>query len=62
MDAKGASHKQTFPPVYNHPLLDAVKRGELEQFQISHDLNAACAKAIDAALTKHFDRKDREVR
>lgn len=56
MDAKGASHKQTFPPVYNHPLQDAVKRGELEQFQISHDLNAACAKAIDAALTKHFDR------
>ena len=48
--------KQTFPPVYNHPLHDAVKRGELEQFQISHDLNAACAKAIDAALTKHFDR------
>lgn len=56
MDAKGAFRKQTFPPVYDHPLQDAVKRGELEQFQISHDLNVACAKAIDATLTKHFDR------
>ena len=44
-----------FPPVYERPLQEAVKHGELEQFRASHKLNVECAKAIDAALEKHYD-------
>ena len=35
--------------------------GELEQFRVSHKLNVECAKAIDAALTKHFDQDTYEL-
>lgn len=50
-----------FPPVYERPLQAAVKRGELEQFRASHKLNVECAKAIDAALEKHFDNDTYDV-
>ena len=58
MDVKGS---QTFPPVYRQSFQQAAERGEAELFQISQKLNIECAKAIDAALEKHFDENTCEL-
>jgi len=44
-----------FPAVYEHSCQQAVERNELKQYRASWQLNTECAKAIDAALTKHYD-------
>jgi len=44
-----------FPAVYEHSRQQAVERNELKQYHASWQLNTECAKAIDAALTKHYD-------
>jgi len=44
-----------FPAVYEHSHQQALERNELEQCYASWQLNSDCAKAIDAALTKHYD-------
>jgi len=44
-----------FPAVYEHPYQQAKERGESQEYFASLRLNADCAKAIDAALAKHYD-------
>lgn len=42
-------------PVYPYPASYAQEHGELEQYQASNRANAACKKAIEAAIREHYD-------
>jgi len=44
-----------FPAVYEHSYQQANERGESKEYFASLRLNSDCAKAIDAALAKHYD-------
>ena len=42
-------------PVYPYPASYAQEHGELEQYRASNKANAACKKAIEAAIREHYD-------
>ena len=42
-------------PVYPYPASYAQEHGELEQYRASNRANAACKKAIEAAIREHYD-------
>ena len=55
MGVRNSHRKHKFPPVYEHSFQEAVERGEPEQFNASHELNIACAKAITTALAEYYN-------
>lgn len=42
-------------PVYPYPASYAQEHGELEHYRASNRANAACKKAIEAAIREHYD-------
>lgn len=42
-------------PAYPYPASYAQEHGELEQYRASNKANAACKKAIEAAIREHYD-------
>ena len=41
-------------PVYPYPADHAMKHGEMEQYQVSHQANIACKEAIETAIREHY--------
>lgn len=41
-------------PIYPYPADHAMERGELEQYQASHQANIACKEAIETAIRDHY--------
>lgn len=44
-----------YPQLYRASLEEAKARGETEIFRASHKMNAACKRAVEAAIRENFD-------